>query len=44
VSEPAQAQRRPSLAGRLLGFIGLVVAVLLLRGQRSKATDERAAA
>jgi len=41
---PAQAQRKPSLAGRLLGFIGLVVAVLLLRGQRSKATDERAAA
>jgi len=41
---PAQAQRKPSLAGRLLGFIGLVVAVLLLRGQRSKAIDERAAA
>ena len=40
-AEPAQ---KPSLAGRILGFIGLIVAVLLLRGQSGRPTDERAAA
>jgi membrane protein len=34
----------PSLVGRLLGFIGLLVAVLLLRGQTAKSSDEHAAA
>src|SRR5438105_4434639 len=32
----------PSLAGRLLGFVGLLIAVIMLRGHTSKA-DERAA-
>jgi membrane protein len=40
-ADPAQ---KPSLAGRILGFIGLIVAVLLLRGQAGRPTDERAAA
>jgi membrane protein len=34
----------PSLAGRVLGFVGLLVAVVLLRGQTTKATDEKAPA
>jgi membrane protein len=33
-----------SLAGRLLGFVGLLVAVLLLRGRTAKPTDEHASA
>jgi membrane protein len=33
-----------SLAGRLLGFVGLVVAALLLRGQHPETSDERARA
>jgi membrane protein len=41
--EPQPVQK-PSLAGRILGFIGLIVAVLLLRGQSGRRTDERAAA
>jgi len=40
-AEPAQ---KPSLAGRLLGFIGLIVAALLLRRLTSSPTDEHAAA
>jgi membrane protein len=35
---------RPSLAGRVLGFVGLLAAVALLRGQAAKPTDERARA
>jgi hypothetical protein len=34
----------PSLAGRLLGFVGLLLAVVLLRGQTAKPTDEQAPA
>jgi membrane protein len=39
-----EADRPPTanLAGRLLGFVGLLVAVVVLRGQRAKPTDERA--
>jgi hypothetical protein len=33
-----------SLAGRLLGFVGLLVAVLLLRGRTAKPTDDHASA
>ena len=40
-AEPAQ---KPGLAGRILGFIGLIVAALLLRGQAAKPSDERAPA
>ena len=40
-AEPAQ---KPSLAGRVLGFIGLIVAALLLRAQAPKASDEHARA
>jgi membrane protein len=40
-AEPAQ---KPSLAGRILGFIGLIVAVLLLRGQTANPSDEHVAA
>jgi hypothetical protein len=42
--ETQRGSAGPSLAGRLLGFVGLLVAVLLLRGQTPKTTDERAAA
>jgi membrane protein len=44
--ENAQRQSpRPGLAGRLLGFVGLIVAALLLKSTASKATsDEHAAA
>jgi hypothetical protein len=43
--EPPQTASRPSLAGRLLGFVGLLVAVLLLRGKdTSTASDEHVAA
>jgi membrane protein len=38
----AECPKSPSLAGRLLGFVGLLIAVVLLRGQTSKATDEHA--
>jgi membrane protein len=34
---------RPTLAGRILGFIGLLVAVLLLRGKDTTPTDHHAA-
>jgi membrane protein len=33
---------KPGLAGRLLGFVGLLVAALLLRGQTPERSDERA--
>jgi len=42
--EPEANGTQPSLAGRLLGFIGLLIAVLLLRGQTAKASDESATA
>jgi membrane protein len=35
---------RPSLAGRVLGFVGLLIAVLLLRGKDTSRSGERAAA
>ena len=38
----AQPVAGASLAGRLLGFVGLLVAVLLLRGGAAKPTDEHA--
>jgi membrane protein len=40
-AEPAQ---KPSFAGRVLGFIGLIVAALLLRGRAARPSDERARA
>jgi membrane protein len=44
-SPARQAQvGRPSLAGRLLGFVGLLVAVLVLRGRTATPSDERASA
>jgi hypothetical protein len=43
-SEHEQRSNKPSLAGRVLGFIGLLFAVLLLRGETSKATDDCAPA
>jgi len=45
--DPAALDRRgagPSLGGRLVGLVGLLVAVLLLRGRTATPTDERAAA
>jgi membrane protein len=42
-SAPASAQRKPSLSGRLLGFIGLVLAVALLR-REAGAGNQRATA
>jgi len=39
VAEDWAPAPRPSLAGRLLGFVGLLVAVLLLRGRAPEATD-----
>jgi membrane protein len=41
--EPEHAGRAPTLAGRVLGFIGLLVAAVMLRG-RTPPTDRRAAA
>lgn len=43
-SADAPSRGGPSLAGRLLGFVGLLIAVLLLRGRTAKPTDERAGA
>jgi membrane protein len=40
----AAPERKRSLAGRALGFVGLLVAVLLLRGKTSTAPDEHASA
>jgi membrane protein len=42
--KPPNPISRPSLAGRLLGFIALLIAILLLRGRMAKPTDEHAAA
>ena len=39
-----QPATRPGLAGRILGFIGLILAILLLRGREVKTTDHAAAA
>jgi membrane protein len=42
--QPGQQSPRPSLAGRVLGFVGLIVAAFLLKGSLSRATpDEQAA-
>jgi membrane protein len=41
---PAESPRSGSVGGRLLGFVGLLVAVLLLRGRTAKPTDEHAGA
>jgi membrane protein len=41
---PTKPDGGPSLAGRLLGLVGLLVAVLLLRGRTAKPTDEHAGA
>jgi hypothetical protein len=35
-----QQRPRPSLAGRVLGFVGLLVAAILLRGRTTDAADE----
>jgi membrane protein len=45
-ARPGQAEpvQKPSRAGRLLGFIGLIVAALLLRRLTASPTDEHAAA
>ena len=43
--QSSERSPKPSLAGRVLGFVGLIVAALLLKSTASKATsDERAAA
>jgi hypothetical protein len=43
--EECRPQPKPSLAGRILGFVGLVLAMLLLlRKQTASPTNERAAA
>jgi hypothetical protein len=34
--QPSEAAARPSLAGRLVGFVGLLMAALLLRKQVSQ--------
>ncbi len=39
LAEDCPPARRPSLAGRLLGFVGLLVAVVLLRNRVPEATD-----
>jgi uncharacterized BrkB/YihY/UPF0761 family membrane protein len=41
---PSSASYRPSLAGRLLGFVGLLIAALLLRSRTDDPSDERATA
>jgi len=44
-SEPGGRAPKPTFAGRLLGFVGLIVAALLLKGSAPKSTpDEHAAA
>jgi membrane protein len=43
-AEAAKADGGRRLAGSLLGFVGLLVAVLLLRGRTAKPTDEHAGA
>jgi membrane protein len=42
--EECPPQPKPSLAGRILGFVGLVLAMLLLRKQTASPTNERTAA
>jgi hypothetical protein len=45
VQQPGERSPKPSLAGRVLGFVGLIVAALLLKGSLPKAaSDEKAAA
>ena len=39
-----EARPRPGIGGRLIGFVGLIVAVLLLRGRTVKTSDQRATA
>jgi membrane protein len=34
--QPSHAPARPSLAGRLLGFVGLLIAVVVLRGKKEE--------
>ncbi len=43
-SQPRPQQTRSGLAGRMLGFVGLVMAIVLLRGREAKTTDHAAAA
>jgi membrane protein len=43
-SANASAPPPPSVAGRVLGFIGLILAVLLLRGRSPQVEDQRARA